>query len=90
MPYVVEIKTGGEAKNVSGVVLSIYGSKTLIEKMLMRENTAKTTPFEKNKLDEFEFYGVDVGEVGISNVPKQKQQNFFLFHSPKNLSLFLN
>lgn len=58
----IEIKTG-DAKNVGNVYLSIYGSKLQIEKVHLNENKIKKTGFEKNKLDEFEINGIDVGDV---------------------------
>ena len=64
VPYAVEIKTG-DVKNIGAVYLTIYGSKSQIEKMPLNENKTNTKAFEKNKLDEFTFYGIDVGDVGI-------------------------
>ena len=64
VPYAVEIKTG-DVKNIGTVYLTIFGSKSQIEKMTLNENKANTKMFEKNKIDEFTFYGIDVGDVGI-------------------------
>ena len=64
VPYAVEIKTG-DVKNIGAVYLTIYGSKSQIEKMTLNENKTNTKTFEKNKIDEFTFYGVDVGDVRI-------------------------
>lgn len=66
IPYLVEIKTG-DVKNIGAVYLSIYGAKGEIEKLALKENRLKKPAFEKNKLDEFELYAPDVGEVNHVN-----------------------
>ena len=45
--------------------LTITGNKGAIEKVQLKENKAKKTPFEKGKLDEFEINGTDVGTVKL-------------------------
>ena len=69
MPYLVEIKTGSNVKDIGAVLLTIYGSKSQVEKIPLKETKSKKTPaFGKNQLDEFEFYGIDVGEVKKINI----------------------
>ena len=74
----ISVKTG-DVKKVGNVFLSITGNKGVIEKAL-KENKAKTTPFEKGKLDEFELNGVDVGTViGVQVMKSYKLNDLNVF-----------